>query len=95
MCIRDRFIDAKSVFDAVCAEITKCSDKALVLHTKALRDYIVSGKLRKFHWIDTRDMVADALNKGTIDRSAVRSLFQDGIWKTSHPNVSYTHKTKN
>ena len=88
------FIDAKSVFDAVCGEITKCSDKSLVLHTKALHDYVVSGKLRKFHWIDTRDMVADALNKGTIDRSAVRSLFQDSIWKTSHLNVSYAHKTK-
>ena len=91
----DLFIDAKSVFDAVRAEVTKCADNSLVIHTKALRDYIMSGKIRRFHWIDTRDMVADALNKGTIDRVAVRTLFQEGVWRTLHPNLHFSPNEKN
>ena len=79
------FIDARSVFDSVTSKtVTTPADGALLIHAKALREYLNQGQLRGIWWIDTRDMIADALNKGSIDRTALRAIFTSGIWKLAH-----------
>lgn len=84
------FIDARAVFDSVTAKVVKTpADKILLLHALALRDHLEAGQLSKLNWIDTRDMVADALNKGTIDRGALRQFFEHGQWKLCHDVKSW------
>ena len=38
-------------------------------------------RLRKLHWIDTRDMCSDGLNKGTVDRIAIHNVIEKNIWR--------------
>ena len=79
------FIDARAVFDSVTAKTVKTpADKILLLHALALREHLDAGQVTRINWIDTRDMVADALNKGSIDRGALRDFFERGIWKLNH-----------
>ena len=85
------FIDAKAVFDSVTAKTVKTpADKILLLHALALREHLEAGQVAKLSWIDTRDMVADALNKGCIDRSALRQFFERGVWEMSHEAKTWT-----
>ena len=79
------FLDAKAVFDSVTASNVKTpADKILLLHALALRNQLELGQVGTLNWIDTRDMVADGLNKGCIDRTAIRDFFQHGKWIMAH-----------
>ena len=79
------FIDARAVFGNVTAKTVKTpADKVLLLHALALREHLDSGQVTRINWIDTRDLVADALNKGSIDRGALRDFFERGVWKLNH-----------
>ena len=49
------------------------ADKIFCL--QALRDHLECQELSKLSWIDTRDMVADALNEGSIDRASLLFFF--------------------
>ena len=43
-------------------------EASLKLHLITIRDRLSRGLVRSISWCDTRDMVADALTKGGIDR---------------------------
>ena len=45
-----------------------------------MRDLIEAGSVRAFWWLDTRDMLPDALTKGTIPREALLAVWRTGIW---------------
>ena len=60
------------------------------LHALALRDHLESKQVTKLSWIDTRDMVADALNKGSIDRTALRRFFEQRQWALQHEVKSWS-----
>ena len=45
-----------------------------------MSDLIRRGVLTKVWWIDTKDMAADALTKGSIDREVVLLLGDTGEW---------------
>ena len=75
------FVDARAVFDSVTARTVKTpADKIFLLHALPLRDHLESKQVTKLSWIDTRDMVADALNKGSIDRTALRRFLEQSQW---------------
>ena len=79
------FLDARAVFDSVTAKTVKTpADKILLLHALALREHLDARQVTRINWIDTRNMVADALNNGSIDRGALRGFFERGIWKLNH-----------
>ena len=86
----DCSVDARSVFDGVTAVVVNPSDKALWLPTLALRQLLDRGIIRKLYWTDTRDMCADGLNKGTINRDDIRLLMSTGIWKVEHEHKSWS-----
>jgi len=89
------YIDARSVFDGVTSDPVKTpADKALLLHAKALNSMLTSRQIKALTWIDTRDMIADALNKGTIDRDAIRRLFSLGEWKLQFPTKQFIAAVK-
>ena len=90
----DLYIDAKAVYDSVTAVHPKTpADKILLLHVLALRDHLRLRQLNSINWVDTRDMLADGLNKGNIDRTALRSLYEDGVWKIEHEPKTYKWKS--
>ena len=69
----DVAVDAKVVFDIVAATVAcdpqGCSFK---LHLISLRDRLTQGIIRRMHWVDTRDMLADGLAKGGLDRALLQ-----------------------
>ena len=85
----DLAIDAFSVWTRSTVEEIRCSDGALFLHLLAFRELLGKG-VKRLLWIDTRDMVSDGLNKGTVDRTAIRILSELGIWKVQHEPKIHT-----
>ena len=76
-------IDAKSVQDSVASvEVKTPTDASALIHVLRLRE-MLEKQITSLAWLDTRDMVADGLNKGTIDREALRQAAQ-GIWRVTH-----------
>jgi hypothetical protein len=84
------FIDARSVWETIAAEVMKTpSDHTLLIHAKAVKQYFLQKQLKALTWIDTRDMVADALNKGIVDRVMIRRFFSSGEWTLQHAVKTY------
>ena len=75
----DTVIDAKSVWQSATSEELRCNDHLALLHLCKLRE-LISSNVRHFIWCDTRDMLADGLTKGVIDRQALRKLALEGVW---------------
>ena len=71
----DMCIDAKAVFDAIsAADVTDPNESSLKLHLISIRDRLAVGIIRSLFWTDTRDMVADALTKGGVDRHLIEAI---------------------
>ena len=87
------YIDAMSVFSATTATFVKTpADNGVLCHIQYLRELLDEGILFAFVWADTRDMLADGLTKGSIDREQLHALM-DGkvevkhdikIWRPTH-----------
>ena len=74
-------VDAKSVFSAVEAKETKTPAEASLLSSvQCMRELLDNKRLRRMWWIDTRDMISDGLNKGSVDRKAIIGVLQHNIW---------------
>ena len=60
-------VDARAVCDAVVA-IDACEpqDSSLKFPLISVRDRLTHGMIRRMHWVDARDMLADGLTKGGI-----------------------------
>ena len=56
------------------------------------RETIQTGRVRGLFWCDTRDMLVDGMNKGSISRKALVDCMKTGIWTVSHPPVRHVHK---
>ena len=67
-------IDAYIVFAAVTAQMVKTpAEESLISHVQYLRELLDKGVIEYISWLDTRDMVADGLTKGAIDRKDIRA----------------------
>ena len=70
-------VDAYSVFSACTAHNIKIpAEQSLVSHVQLLRELLDRGVLHRMWWLDTRDMVADGLTKGVIERQAIHAIIQ-------------------
>ena len=71
----DLCVDARAVYDAIAAsdacELAECS---LTFHLISVRDRMTHGLIPKLYWVDTRDVLADVLTKGGIDRLLLHSV---------------------
>ena len=84
----DAVTDARSVFDAVQAsDPTDPQECSLKLHLLSLRDRLTTGTLRKFWWCDTRDMLADGLTKGGVDRALLERAAEKGLYMAQHVSL--------
>lgn len=76
----DLGVDAKAVFDSVTARHLKTrDDKHLILHARALREFLESGHVDRLYWFDTNDMLLDGLTKGSIDRASLIACCLAGL----------------
>jgi len=91
----DLFLDAKSVFDAVVAkDLSAPMESSLLIHIISIRDRLQSGTLKQIGWSDTRDMLADGLNKGSVPREPLRSAMTGTVTMEQNPLSSRsTHMT--
>ena len=81
----DLILDAKSVYECVSAADTKTTtDKLMLIHALKLKELLALRISSRLLWVDTRDMLSDALNKGIISRDAIRRASENGIWKVAH-----------
>ena len=84
----DLFVDAKSVTDAVSAtDVCTPQEASLKLHLITIRDRLSRGILRSVSWCDTRDMVADALTKGSVERLTIQAAMK-GRLTVTHPTLT-------
>jgi len=68
----DLAIDAMSVYSAVTASHIKIpSEKSLLSHLQYVRELLDKRILSGLLWVDTRDMAADGMTKGSVDRRAL------------------------
>ena len=84
------YVDAMSVYAAVTATFLKIpAEKSLLSHVQYLRELLDTKVIEALIWIDTRDMCADGLTKGAVDRSAVHAIM-DGNWTITQPSRSWS-----
>ena len=83
-------IDAKSVFEAIRSEDAGKLplEESSILIVLAIGEDLQHGRLNILWWIDTRDMVADGLNKGGLDRRPLQLACSEGKWFLPHPYES-------
>jgi hypothetical protein len=78
-------VDARSVYDSLIAEeIRVPSESSLVMQLHVLKEAMLAHTLSRLWWTDTKDMVADGLNKGAVSREALINLGQLGEIGRAH-----------
>ena len=86
----DVSVDARAVYDAVSATDTcEPAGSSLKLHLLSVRNRMESGIIRRLHWVDTRDMLADGLTKGGIDKQLLHQVRNNCRFKVVHE--AHTH----
>ena len=79
------WIDARSVFSAVENENFKYpTEKSLFSHISWIKQLTTSKIITILGWVDTRDMIADGMTKGSIDRSQLINAMK-GFVRRLHP----------
>ncbi len=77
----DAGVDAKSVFDSLTADVVKTpNDKQLLLHAKAMREFLEDGQVDRLFWFGTEDMLPDGLTKGCVDREPLLKVAAEDEW---------------
>ena len=88
----DLGLDAFSVYAAVTATHVKApAEKALLSHVQYLRELLDRRILKYLVWFDTRDMTADGLTKGAVEREALHDVMSGG-YQALHKQERWTTK---
>ena len=84
-------IDAKAVFDSITVkDFSTPAEATLVNHLHSVREQLRDGRIFRLWWIDTRDMVADGMNKGGLPRDPILSLCEKGQWVLKEKGISFS-----
>ena len=74
------YIDAQSVFVAITATYIKIpADNGVLSHVQYIRELLDTRVLQRIFWVDTRDMCADGLTKGSVGREAIHSIMDGDL----------------
>ena len=85
-------VDAYSVYSTcVKLESKNPAEETLITLIMIIREGLRTGRISKLWWTDTRDMLADGLNKGAVSRDALRITAKVGKWILSHKCEGFTH----
>ena len=84
------FTDSYSIFSYLKAQHLKFpAEKGTYFHLASLREMLVNGIISSYNWCDTRDMLADGMTKGRLDRDALVSVMH-GKWKLEHATETHS-----
>ena len=73
-------IDAMSVYAAITATFVKTpAESGVLCHLLFLRELLDKGILEALGWCDTRDMLADGMTKGAVDRDALHNVMEGEV----------------
>ena len=87
----DLCVDARVVFDTVSAsDICDLAESSLKLHLISVRDRMVQGIIRFLYWVDTRDMLADGLTRGGIDRALLDAVCEHCRYECKHEPLRHS-----
>lgn len=77
--------DVRAACDAIPAtDACEPAGSSFKLHLISARDQLEQGIIRNLYWADTRDMLADGLTKGRIDRAFIHNVSDDCRYKAIH-----------
>ena len=80
---------APSILSAVSADGIKVpTERGTLPHVQWFRELVDRKILTRLTWADTRDMVADGMGKGAVDRRAIVE-FMSGHWTQKHAEMSW------
>ena len=83
--------DCRSLFDALRVDETQVpTEQSLVMLLMQIKENLRTRTIEVIAWVDTRDMIADGLNKGCIARRGLLEFSMTGLWKLLHPYVVHT-----
>ena len=78
----DAGVDAKAVYDSITAVHLKTpDDNHLLLHARAMREFLEAGHVDRLYWFGTNDMLPDGLTKGSVEREALIKCCHEGVWQ--------------
>ena len=82
------YIDALSVYASATATYIKApAEKGLLSHVQYLRELMDNRVLDALAWQDTRDMAADGLTKGSVERTLLHKLMNGELTFQHAPKV--------
>ena len=88
-------VDCRSLYDALKMDETQVPREAsLIMLLLQLKESLRTGSLESIVWCDTRDMVADGLNKGIIARKDLINYSTSANWILQHPFQTFREKRK-
>ena len=85
----DVVIDAAAVYENLIVEETKLktpSDVGMLIHALKMKELLKRNQVSRLIWTDTRSMLADGLNKGSVSRDALRRAAGYGEWEMPYEN---------
>jgi len=86
-------VDALSVFAAVTAvNVKPPAEKGLLAHVQYLREVLDHLLLEALCWWDTRDMTADGMTKGAVEREALHLLMEGELQLKHTPKLWKPHR---
>ena len=88
----DMFTDSYSIFSYLRTQHLKFpAEKGTFFHLAYLRELLEKKVIRSLTWVDTRDMFADGMTKGALDRAALVEVML-GTWTLRHKAETH-HET--
>ena len=87
------YLDALSVYASVTATFVKTpADNGVLIHCLYLRELLDNNIIHALIWQDTRDMLADGLTKGAVERKALHDAMEGTVvinheckpWRPKH-----------
>jgi hypothetical protein len=68
-------VDAYSLFSSIQSKHVKLpAEKSLTIQLQWLREQVQRGSIKYLVWMDTRDMAADGLTKGSCERELLHAI---------------------
>ena len=93
----DVIIDAAAVYENLIVEETKLktpSDVGMLIHALKMKELLKWNQISRLIWTDTRSMLADGLNKGSVSRDALRRAAGCGEWEMPFENKIHQEPMK-
>ena len=81
----DICVDSRAVYDAISAvDACEFAGSSLKLHRIPARDRMTRNPIRRLYWVYVRDMLADGLSKGGVDRTSPTRVCNECRFQATH-----------